>query len=57
MSRTPNVPEFSFATVSEIEIYDANLPVKVDAAGVDGGIPLSFIKLLLPVPISLTILL
>jgi hypothetical protein len=51
------VPEFSFATVSESEIYDANLSVKLDAAGVDGGIPLSFIKLLLPLPISLTILL
>jgi hypothetical protein len=23
VSRTPNVPEFSFATVSECEIYDA----------------------------------
>jgi hypothetical protein len=42
------VPEFSFATVSESEIYDAVMFIRSDAASVN-GIPLSFIKLLLPV--------
>jgi hypothetical protein len=42
VSRTNNVPEFSF------EICDAVMFIRSDAAGVD-GIPLSFIKLLLPV--------
>jgi hypothetical protein len=48
VSRTTNVPEFSFATASESEICDAVMSIRLDAAGVD-GIPLSFIKLLLPV--------
>jgi hypothetical protein len=48
VSRTNNVPEFSFATVSESEISDAVMSIRSDASGVD-GIPLSFIKLLLPV--------
>jgi hypothetical protein len=47
VSRTNNVPEFLFATVSESEICDAVMPIRSDAAGVD-EIPLSFIKLLLP---------
>jgi hypothetical protein len=46
VSRTNNKPEFSFATVSESEIYDAVMSIWSDAAGVN-GIPLSFIKLLL----------
>jgi hypothetical protein len=46
--RTNNVPEFSFATVSEVEICDAVMSIRSDAAGVD-GIPLPFKKLLLPV--------
>jgi hypothetical protein len=41
-------PDFSFATVSESEICDAVTSIRSDAAGVD-EIPLSFIKLLLPV--------
>jgi hypothetical protein len=45
VSSTANVPEFSFATVSEGEICDAVMPIRSDAAGVD-GIPLSFITLL-----------
>jgi hypothetical protein len=48
VSRTNNVPEFSFATENESEICDAVMPSRSDAAGVD-GIPVSFIKLLLPV--------
>jgi hypothetical protein len=48
VSRTNNVPEFSFTTVSESEIFDAVMAIRSDAAGID-GIPLSFIKLLLPV--------
>jgi hypothetical protein len=48
VSRTNNVPEFSFAPASEGEICDAVMSIRSDAAGVD-GIPLSFIKLLLPV--------
>jgi hypothetical protein len=35
MSRTNNVPEFSFATVSEGEICDAVMSIRSDAAGVD----------------------
>jgi hypothetical protein len=45
VSRPNNVPEFSFATVSESKICDAGMSIRSDAAGVD-GIPLSFIKLL-----------
>jgi hypothetical protein len=48
VSRTNNVPEFSFATVSESEFCDAVMSIRFEAVGVD-GIPLSFIKLLLPV--------
>jgi hypothetical protein len=48
------VPEFSFATVSESEICDAVMSIRSDAAGVD-GVPLSFIKLLLPVVLYLSI--
>jgi hypothetical protein len=48
VSRTNNVPEFSFATVSESEICDAVMSIRSDGAGVD-GISLLFIKLLLPV--------
>jgi hypothetical protein len=48
VSRTNNVPEFSFATVSESEICDAVMSIRSDATGVD-GIRLLFIKLLLPV--------
>jgi hypothetical protein len=44
---TQNVPEFSFATVSESEIYDAVMSIRSDATGID-EIPWSFIKLLLP---------
>jgi hypothetical protein len=36
VSCTQNVPEFSFATVSESEIYDAVMSTRSDAAGVDG---------------------
>jgi hypothetical protein len=46
VSCTNNVPEFSFATVSESGICDAVLSYRSDAAGVD-GITLSFMKLLL----------
>jgi hypothetical protein len=46
VSRTNNVPEFSFATVSKSEICDAGMSIRSAATGVD-GIPLSFIKLLL----------
>jgi hypothetical protein len=46
--RTNNVPEFSFATVSDSEICHAVMSIRSDAAGVD-GIPLLFINLLLPV--------
>jgi hypothetical protein len=48
VSRKNNVPKFSFATVSDSEICDAVMYISADTAGVD-GIPLSFIKLLLPV--------
>jgi hypothetical protein len=48
VSRTNNVPEFSFATVSESEICDNVISIRSDGAGVD-GIPFSFIKLLFPV--------
>jgi hypothetical protein len=47
VSRTNNVPEFSFVTVSEGEICDAVMSIKSDATGVD-GIPWSLIKWLLP---------
>jgi hypothetical protein len=33
-SRTQNVPEFSFATVSESEFYDAVMSIRLDATGV-----------------------
>jgi hypothetical protein len=36
VSRTNNVPEFSFSTVSESEICDAVMSTRSDAAGVDG---------------------
>jgi hypothetical protein len=45
VSRTNNVPEFSFATVSVGEIFDAVMSIRSDAAGVD-EISLLFIKLL-----------
>jgi hypothetical protein len=48
VSRTNNVPEFSFVMVSDGEICDAVMSIRLNATGVD-GIPLSFIKLLLPV--------
>jgi hypothetical protein len=48
VSCTNNVPEFSVATVNESEICDAVMSIRLDAAGVD-RLPLSFIKLLLPV--------
>jgi hypothetical protein len=54
VSRTNNVPELSFFTVSESEICDAVMSSRSDATGVD-GIPLSFIKLLLPVVVPLLI--
>jgi hypothetical protein len=47
VTHTNNVPEFSFATVSESEICDAVMSIRSHAAGVD-GIPLSFIELILP---------
>jgi hypothetical protein len=34
-SRTNNVPEFSFATISESEICDAVMSIRLDTAGVD----------------------
>jgi hypothetical protein len=36
VSRTNNVPEFSFATVSESEICDAVMSIRSDATGVNG---------------------
>jgi hypothetical protein len=54
VSRTNNVHEFSFATVSESEICDAVMSIWSDAAGVD-GIPVSFIKLFLPVVLPVLI--
>jgi hypothetical protein len=36
VSSTNNVPEFSFATVSESEISDAVMSIKLDAVGADG---------------------
>jgi hypothetical protein len=47
VSRTNNVHEFSFATLSESEICDAVMSIRSEAAGVD-GIHSSFIKLLFP---------
>jgi hypothetical protein len=38
-----NVPEFSFVSVTEDEVYNAVMSIKSNAAGVD-EIPLSFIK-------------
>jgi hypothetical protein len=43
-----NVPEFSFVSVTEDEVFNAVMSIKSNAAGV-GEIPLSFIKSLLPV--------
>jgi hypothetical protein len=43
---------FSFATVSESEICDVVMSIRLDAAGVY-GIPLSYMKLLLPVVLPL----
>jgi hypothetical protein len=48
VSRAQNGPEFSFATVSESEIYSVVMSSRTNAADFD-GIALSFIKLLLPV--------
>jgi hypothetical protein len=42
------MPEFSFVSVTEDEVYNAVMSIKSNAAGVD-EIPLSFIKSLLPV--------
>jgi hypothetical protein len=42
------VPEFSFVSVTEDEVYNAVMSIKSNAAGVD-EIPLSFVKSLLPV--------
>jgi hypothetical protein len=42
------VPEFSFITVDSKNVFDAFMAVKSDASGLD-GIPLSFVKILLPV--------
>jgi hypothetical protein len=47
VSCTNNVHKFSFAMLSESEIFDAVMFIRSDAAGVD-RIPLSFTKLLLP---------
>jgi hypothetical protein len=52
--RTNNVPEFSFATVSESKSCDVFMSIRLDAAGVD-GIFLSFIKLVLPVVLHVLI--
>jgi hypothetical protein len=41
-----NVPEFSFVLVTEVEVYNAVMSIKSNAAGVD-EIPLSFITVLL----------
>jgi hypothetical protein len=43
VSRTNNVAEFSFTTVSESKICDGVMSIRSNVAGVD-GIPLSFIK-------------
>jgi hypothetical protein len=48
VSRTNNVPEFSFTTVSENEIGDAVMFIRSDVVGVN-GITLSFKNLLLHV--------
>jgi hypothetical protein len=42
------VPEFSFITVDSKDVFDAFMAVKSDASGLD-GIPLLFVKMLLPV--------
>jgi hypothetical protein len=47
VSRTQNVPEYSCATVSESEIYDAVMSIRSDADGAD-TLSLLLIKLLLP---------
>jgi hypothetical protein len=36
VSRTQNVPEFSFATMSDSKSYNAVMSIRSDAAGVDG---------------------
>jgi hypothetical protein len=43
-----NLPEFSFVSATEDQVYNAVMSIKSNAAGVD-EIPLSFIKSLLPV--------
>jgi hypothetical protein len=48
VSRTNNLPEFSFATLSESVICDVVMSIRTYGAGVDGK-PLSFIILILPV--------
>jgi hypothetical protein len=42
------VPEFSFIMVDSKDVFDAFMAVKSDASVLD-GIPLSFVKMLLPV--------
>jgi len=49
--RATNVPEFSFAQVTEVEVYNSILAIKSNAAGLD-EVPLSFIKLILPIILS-----
>jgi hypothetical protein len=43
-----NVPEFSFVSISEDELFNAVMSIKSNAAGVD-EISFSFVKSLLPV--------
>jgi hypothetical protein len=40
--------EFSFVTVDSKDVFDTFMAVKLEASGLD-GIPLSFVKMLLPV--------
>jgi hypothetical protein len=42
------VPEFLFVTVDSKDVFDAFMAIKLDASCLD-GIPLSFVKMLLPV--------
>jgi hypothetical protein len=46
-----NVPEFSFVSVTEDEVFNAVMSIKSNVAGVD-EIPLSVVKSLLPVLLS-----
>jgi hypothetical protein len=48
LSVSTKVPEFSFVSVTEDEVCNAVMFIKLNAAGVD-EIPLGFIKSLLPV--------